>query len=440
MRRFVGLDLHKRSLTFQILDDQGKPLFGGEVAVERSTLLAFARKTLRSGDHVAVEMTSNTWAVVEILAPFVEKILVSNPLTTRAIASAKIKTDKVDAKVLAHLLRCDYLPEVWQPDEKTRRLRSMTSARQALGSESTAIKNRIHSLLAQRLIIPEYDLFSPKGRDWLKTLELDDFGQLWLKTNLDLLQIVETKIQELEKHMAQVDYEIAAIGLVMTLPGVGLATAQALIGAWGDIDRFPDADHAASYLGLAPSTRQSANHCYHGAITKQGNTSARWHLIQAAQHLDDHPGPLGASFRKMLRRKHRNIVVTAHARRLALVAWHMLRNREPYRYATPAATETKLAHFRVLATGIKRQRGPVTGTERSPNYGSATRSRTIPSLDHIYEREGLPPRKGFMQLPAGERDLLVRTDTLDFVETTAKPKIKTRAKTKNLIVEATTST
>ena len=89
-----------------------------------------------------------------LLRPHVEKIVVGNPLRTRAIAEAKVKTDKVDAEVLAQLLRCDYLPAVWQPDEETQRLRELSAHRAGLVADEVRLKNRVRSLLAQRLIVP----------------------------------------------------------------------------------------------------------------------------------------------------------------------------------------------------------------------------------------------------------------------------------------------
>ena len=101
---------------------------------------------------MALEATTNCWAVADALRPHVAKVVVSNPMATKAIAQAKVKTDKVDAHVLAQLLRCDFLPEVWQPDEATRRLRELTGRRSALVGQRTMMRNRIHSVLAMRLI------------------------------------------------------------------------------------------------------------------------------------------------------------------------------------------------------------------------------------------------------------------------------------------------
>ena len=120
--RYVGLDVHKRVVEACIVDAKGSVVHRERFALNRRTLKTFATHVLRPTDHVAFEATTNCWAVADALRPHVARVLVSNPMATKAIAQAKVKTDKVDAHVLAQLLRCDFLPEVWQPDEATRRL------------------------------------------------------------------------------------------------------------------------------------------------------------------------------------------------------------------------------------------------------------------------------------------------------------------------------
>jgi transposase len=150
--RYVGLGVHREVLQACILDAHGRCLQRHRLDLTRANLEAFIRERLRPQDHVALEATTNTWAVVDLLEGHVAEVVVSNPLRTRAIAEAKVKTDKVDAEVLAQLLRCDFLPRVWQPDAATRRLRELTSQRAGLVADQPRLKNRIHSLLAQRLI------------------------------------------------------------------------------------------------------------------------------------------------------------------------------------------------------------------------------------------------------------------------------------------------
>ena len=413
MTRTIGLDVHKRQVTFCVLDAEGRVEQRGKVVCSREALESFATTSLRATDQVVLEATTNTWAVVEILEPHVERVVVSNPLRTRAIASAKIKTDKIDARVLAELLASGFLPEVWQPDVETRRYRALSSRRASLVADRTAIKNRLHSMLAMRLIeVPLPTLWSPRGRQWLDGLELDPEGRQMLDSDLRLLDAVEREITELELVMAKSAYPNEAVRLLMTLPGIGFTVAQGLLAAWGDISRFPNADKAAGYLGLAPSTRQSDRRCYHGSITKQGNSHARWLLVQAAQHLDRHPGPLGVFFRRLAKKKNRNIAVVAGARKLATIAWHMLKNREPYRYGLPTSTEAKLAQLRVMATGKRRRGGLPKGKPRPESHGSGQRTKAVPSLQQACEKEQLPKPKTTKEISPGERRVLIRTKTL----------------------------
>jgi transposase len=388
MIRFVGLDVHKRVVEAVLLDEAGSILLRARFDCTREALEAFAKAHLNSTDRLALEATTNTWAVLRILTPFVAQVVVSNPLKTRAIAEAKVKTDKVDALVLAQLLRCDFLPCVWQPDEATQELRRLTGRRAGLVADRTGLKNRLHSVLHQRLIVPPVaELFSAAGLAFLRSVVLDVEGRAMIDSDLRLLEADGKEIAALDQTLAVKGYGDARVKLLMTLPGVDVAVAQTLLATLGDVSRFRDADHAAGYLGLVPSTKQSAEHCYHGPITKAGNGHARWMLVQAAQHVRLHPGPLGVFFRRLAKRKNHNVAVVACARKLVVIAWHMLTKNEPYRYAQPRPTEAKLSRLRVKATGKRRKTGPPPGTPNTPALGPGTRSRRVKALDQVYKED-----------------------------------------------------
>jgi transposase len=343
-------------------------------------------------------------------------------MATKAIAQAKVKTDRVDAHVLAQLLRCDFLPAVWQPDEATRRLRELTGRRSALVGQRTAMRNRIHSVLAMRLISPPVkQLFSAVGLAWLRSVELDGQARLLVDSDLRLLEHVQREIDLLDAELARRGHASNAVKLLMTVPGVDVTTAEAMMAAWGDVSRFPDGDHAASYLGLVPCTKQSAAHCYHGPITKRGNRQARWMLVEAAQHLDRHPGPLGHFFRRLLRKKNRNVAVVAAARKLAMIGWQMVATGEPYRYAIPKTTEVKLAKLRIKATGRRRRGGMPKGTKcvaKLPGGG-----RTIKPLAEVCRVEGIPEPG---PLPPGERRAIRQSGCQPFVDQIARPQVVPR--------------
>jgi transposase len=401
---FAGLDLHKKEVEAVLVDDQGNILHRSRFAATREALEAFAKSRLSPDSAVAVEATTNTWPVAAILQPLVGRLVVSNPLRTKAIASAKIKTDKVDALALAQLLRTGYLPEVWIPDQETKLMRQRSTERAMLSADRTRIKNRIHSVLHQRLIeAPASDLFARKNLAWLKALPLDPFGRDALDRHLRQLDRVEQELAALTQQIAVHAHQTPPVKLLMTLPGVDFTVAETILAALGDTSRFETPDKAASYLSLVPSTRQSGDHCYHGPITKQGARHARWLLVQAAQHAALHPGPIGAFFRRIAKKKNRNVAVVAVAHKLVVLAWHMLKNNEPYRYAQPKTLQAKLSRLRILATQQKRKGGLVKGQPRPAQYGQG-RTKAIPALDRLYAAEGLPPISA--ELKPGELKML----------------------------------
>ncbi|MBK9169631.1 MAG: IS110 family transposase [Bryobacterales bacterium] len=403
---FVGLDLHKKSVEAVILADDGRILHRDRFPTTRAALQAFARRHLSPDHRVAVEATFNTWPVVDVLEPFAGDIVISNPLRTKAIAQAKIKTDKVDALVLAHLLRADFLPRVWRPDAETRSLRHQTTQRANLTADRTRLKNRIHAVLHQRLIeAPKGDLFSAANLGWLLGLELDDDGRETLHCHLRLLAAATGELEWVDRRLARHAWHSGPVKLLMTLPGVDVAVAETLLATLGDITRFRTPEQAAAYLGLVPSTRQSGEHCYHGPITRQGRAHARWMMVQAAQHLGNHPGPLGVFFRRLAQRKNRNVAVVAVARKLVMIAWHMLTHNEPYRYGQPVTLKAKMSRLRIRATGQKRRGGLAKGAPRPAAYGTGQGTRAVPALDAVYAAEGLPPLAG---LTPGERRMLER--------------------------------
>lgn len=423
MITYCGLDVHKSVVEACVLDAAGAVTFRLRFTLTAPALEQFCKDHLTKQTKVALEATTNTWAVVRLVRPHVAEVVVSNPMQTKAIAQAKVKTDKVDALILAQLLRCDFLPAVWQPDETTQRLRSLTGRRSALVGMRTEVKNRLHSMLAQRLLVPPADLFSLAGQEWLKAIELDEDGDLTRQSDLRLLDAVEKEIQILDKALAKIGYNNDSVKLLMTLPGVDAAVALALEAALGDVGRFRDGAHAAAYLGLAPSVKQSADKCYRGPITKRGNAQARWMLVQAAQHVGRHPGPLGHFFRKLAKKKNRNVAVVAVARKLAVIAWHMLTKREPYRYAQPDTTERKLQRLRVKATGEKRPTGSKPGVANEAKLGPGTRSRTTPPLEQVLKAEGLPAPSA---PPPGEARTVEQAGSREYVESIQKPKIRAR--------------
>jgi transposase len=171
-RRCIGLDVHREFAQVAIWQG-GLVTQAGRFATTPEGVRAFA-DGLGPADEVALEATGNTWAIATLLASRAGRVMVSNPVKTRAIAEAKVKTDKVDAEILAQLLAADYLPAVWRPDPATAALRRQVLRRAHLVRQRTRLKNQVHAILHRNLIprCPAADLFGHKGRRWLAEQDL----------------------------------------------------------------------------------------------------------------------------------------------------------------------------------------------------------------------------------------------------------------------------
>ena len=294
-------------------------------------------------DQVVLEATFHSWAIHSIVSQYAGRVVVANALQVKAIAHAKIKTDKVDAYTLARLLQADFLPSVELPDEKTWVLRQLVSHRRLLVKQRVAIKNTVLATFHRCLICPpEGNAFTARGRRWMRSVELPPAERFLVDNGLDLLEAIEARVDTTDQQLLKTAAVEEQAQLLMTIPGVGVTVAIGLLAAIGDIRRFPSPGQPASYFGLVPRISQSAGRCHHGRITKAGPGNARSLAVEAAQILARSPSPIATTFYRVRRKRGYNVAVTALARKLIVLVWYMLQNGEPYRYASVESTRRKL--------------------------------------------------------------------------------------------------
>ena len=355
--RSIGMDVH-RSFAQVAVFDRGKVTAEFRVELEHDAVVAFGQK-LRKDDEVILEATGNTSAIVRLLTPFVARVVIANPLQVKAIAHARVKTDKVDAKILAQLHAAGFLPEVWVADDDTLNLRRLVSERAALVRSVRRVKSRVQAVLHANLV-PKYSghLFGKGGRDWLSTAPLPKAERDLLARHLDELDWLNGKLEKLDGAMARIALDDTRTRKLMTIAGISSVVATAVIAAIGDISRFPTPDRLASYFGLTPRVRQSGDRgAIHGRISKQGNAIARTMLIEAAWSAASVPGPLRAFFLRIKDRKGLNVAAVATARKIANLIWHLLTKEAPYRWARPAFVAMKMRKLELRA-GAARAHGP----------------------------------------------------------------------------------
>jgi transposase len=352
----IGMDIHRSfaQVAF-LLDGQIKREQRVDLIYDR--LVKFA-KTLSSEDDVVIEATGNSAAVERIMRPFVKRVIVANPRMVRAIAYARVKTDKIDAVVLARLHAGGFLPEVWVADEDTQRRRRQTTERMGVLEQVVRTKGRIHAILHGNLI-PKYSgyLFGKAGKRWLSGLPLPIEEKAIVGRLVDELARTSQQLADLDKTIAREALEDPRAVRLMTIPGIGPIVASTVLASIGDISRFSTPEKLSCYFGLTPKVHQSGDHpARHGRISKQGNVHVRKMLVEAAWSAKLAPGPLKAFFARVARARGAPAAVVATARKLAVMIWHVLTDGVEYAYARPAFTAMKLRKA-ALKAGAPREHG-----------------------------------------------------------------------------------
>lgn len=362
--RVIGLDVHRSFAQVAELEN-GVLRQCGRVDLVRDKVLAFAR-TLKADDEVVLEATGNTMAIVRLLKPHVGRVVIANPLQVRVIAAAKATTDRIDAAALARLHAAGYLPEVWQPDEATERLRTFVSRRAAIVQAMTRTKNRIHSVLHANLIPPfSGKLFLGRGRKWLAEQPLVEHERAAVDRWLAGLDAMEQELTAAEAAIASARLGEDRVRRLMTIGGINMIVAAGVLSAIGDVTRLASAEKLVSYLGLDPRVRQSGDRAaQHGRISKQGRSYARGMLVEAAWAAAVTPGPLRAFHARIQGRKGKQVAAVATARKIAVLAWHLLTKQEDYAFARPALLMMKERQMQFKAGATSRRGGNAPGPAR----------------------------------------------------------------------------
>jgi len=253
-----------------------------------------------------------------------------------------VKTDRIDSRMLAHLLRADLIPAAYVPGAVTREQRRRLRQRMFLVRLSTMVKNRVHTLVDRH---PELgrqaggwsDLFGKAGRAWLEQLELPASEAELLRTDLDLLGALQEHIKASNRWVSQLARKDERAQLLATLPGIGDFFAVLLAVEIDDVHRFSRPQKLAAYAGLVPSTYASGGYVHHGRITKRGNKWIRWACIEAAYPAIREDAGLRCLYERLKIAKGANVAKVAVAKRLLTIAYRMLRENRPYRPADEQA-------------------------------------------------------------------------------------------------------
>ena len=326
MQTHIGVDLHQRFCYLTAVDASGKTLKQSQVVNEGAALRAWLQQ-VPGPRHVVVEASGFWPAFARAVAPEADKLVMVHPQRVKAIASARLKNDKVDSATLAHLSRADLLPEAWMANQRTQQVRLLTRLRITLGQQRAKAKNQLQAVLHQEgFLKPVTDVFGKKGRAWLAGLALSPAARVVVEVWLQVIDQMDGAILEQEtalKKMAEAD---ARARWLQTVPGIGAYSAMVILGEVGEIERFGTKRALASYAGLTPSVRESAGKRKRGGIGHHGSGTLRWIMLQVAQVACRHSPAAKAWYVRLKQRKPAQVALIALARKLLTAVWALLRH------------------------------------------------------------------------------------------------------------------
>jgi transposase len=326
MQTHIGVDLHQRFCYLTAVDASGRRLKQSQVVNEGAALRLWLRQVPKPR-QVVVEASGFWPAFVRAVEPESERIVMVHPQRMKAIASARLKNDKVDSETLAQLSRADLLPEAWMANERTQQTRLLTRLRITLGQQRAKAKNQLQAVLHQEgFLKPVTDVFGKKGRLWLAGLALSPAARVVVEAWLKMVDQISAAIVEQERALKQMAEEDVRAKWLQSVPGIGAYSAMVILGEVGEIERFATKRALASYAGLTPSVRESAGKRKRGGIGHHGSGTLRWIMLQVAQVAAMHSPAARAWLARLKRRKPAQVALIALARKLLTAVWALLRH------------------------------------------------------------------------------------------------------------------
>jgi transposase len=324
---YLGIDVHKRYAQVAVMDEAGEIV--EEVRVENANLDDLAQRY--AGAQAALEATSNYYHIHDTLSEHLD-VTVAHPKELNQIANSDKKTDRVDAKELARMVRLNSVPESYVPTDEVSEARALVRGRQTLVENRTKYANKIHGLLADHGITEDVKPLNKEGREFLRELSLPTPWDALLESYLELIETLTEEIRDLEKTIEERAGSLRETQLLMTIPGVSYYTALTIYAELGEISRFDRDKEVVSYVGLNPVIRESGDSRIEGSISKRGSGRVRWLLVQAAHNAvhvctDEY---LSRFYERLASRKNSQKAIVATARKMLVSIYHMLDRGEVY--------------------------------------------------------------------------------------------------------------
>jgi len=332
---YIGMDVSSKSFTVHAINERKKVVFKGDIKPTRAGLRGMI-EGLGKETKLAVFEAGNQlkWIALTLKKIKGVQIHVVHPNEIKWINQSSGKTDKIDARKLAHLARGDMLPRrVHIVEGKPRELRELISARSTIQSKRIALINSIRGCLKQEGYKLAKDFFNnEKWREQLKKMRVGNTQKLILEKFMESVEGMVKAESELTAEILEIKHK--DIELLETIPGIGGLTSRVLVSAIDDAKRFDNKKSVSKYGGLSPRIYQSGGVTHLGRINRDGRMEMRKVLLQCAHTITRMKSyeawPLKAFFERIRKRRGKKIAVVALARKLLTIAYGVLKAKRVY--------------------------------------------------------------------------------------------------------------
>ena len=255
---YAGFDIHTKFIYATILDENSKIVQQGKFLTSEADFDNFIGFLPPKQVKIVMESCGIWEDFYDLLESKGYDVCLANPQGVKAIASARIKNDKVDSEVLAKLLKADLIPKSYIPPKEIRDLRALVRHRKILIKHRTKVKNNIHQILRIKNTKHGFrDVFTQKGVRYLQAINNEQINCF-----LKIMLALEVEIKSLDETLKENKTSSKEVNLLSTMPGIGKYAAQVIQSEIGDIERFPSPKKLCNYAGIVPSQNQSADKDY----------------------------------------------------------------------------------------------------------------------------------------------------------------------------------
>jgi transposase len=338
--KYIGLDCHKQYDHATMINTDTGEVKSRRLAHNQDEFKEFIGD--RAGTKMVIESCWNWSKTYELAKDLVDEIILAHPLKVKAIASAKVKTDAIDSRTLALLLKADLVPQAHLRKVENRVKQKVIRHRAFLVAMRTRIKNRICDLVNNQLLPKEVlhtrpkNLFSKRGKgengvEWLKSLEWSrEEDRRIFESAMRLIEQLSHEISASNQMVDEIYKKDKDAQLLATIPGIGKTLAVLISTEIDGIGRFGSPSRLCSYAGLVPSTHSSGGKTYHGKITLEGNRWLRWALVEAVVPASYADTEIRTRLNALRKIKNANVAKTIMARWLLKLVYHVLKEGRPY--------------------------------------------------------------------------------------------------------------